>query len=71
MTGLEPATFCVTGRRSNQLSYTPNIKNTFQNKKQYRFLTLYFEFLQFFCLHNKNKMIHIICSVLTQTGLRV
>ena len=22
-TGLEPATFCVTGRRSNQLSYHP------------------------------------------------
>ena len=26
-TGLEPATFCVTGRRSNQLSYDPKIKN--------------------------------------------
>lgn len=24
-TGLEPATFCVTGRRSNQLSYHPGI----------------------------------------------
>jgi hypothetical protein len=24
-TGLEPATFCVTGRRSNQLSYHPEI----------------------------------------------
>ncbi len=24
-TGLEPATFCVTGRRSNQLSYHPMI----------------------------------------------
>ncbi len=24
-TGLEPATFCVTGRRSNQLSYHPVI----------------------------------------------
>ena len=24
VTGLEPATSCVTGRRSNQLSYTPN-----------------------------------------------
>lgn len=23
VTGLEPAAFCVTGRRSNQLSYTP------------------------------------------------
>gem|GEM_PF-6837261 len=23
LTGLEPATFCVTGRRSNQLSYNP------------------------------------------------
>ena len=23
-TGLEPAAFCVTGRRSNQLSYHPN-----------------------------------------------
>ena len=26
VTGLEPATFCVTGRRSNQLSYAPNIQ---------------------------------------------
>ncbi len=25
VTGLEPAASCVTGRRSNQLSYTPNI----------------------------------------------
>jgi hypothetical protein len=25
VTGLEPATSCVTGRRSNQLSYTPTI----------------------------------------------
>ncbi len=25
-TGLEPATFCVTGRRSNQLSYHPVIR---------------------------------------------
>ena len=25
MTGLEPAAFCVTGRRSNQLSYNPNL----------------------------------------------
>ena len=24
-TGLEPATFCVTGRRSNQLSYHPGM----------------------------------------------
>ncbi len=24
VTGLEPATSCVTGRRSNQLSYTPD-----------------------------------------------
>lgn len=24
-TGLEPATFCVTGRRSNQLSYHPDL----------------------------------------------
>ena len=29
-TGLEPATFCVTGRRSNQLSYAP--KNQFYIK---------------------------------------
>ena len=25
VTGLEPATSCVTGRRSNQLSYTPTL----------------------------------------------
>ena len=25
VTGLEPATSCVTGRRSNQLSYTPTV----------------------------------------------
>ena len=25
VTGLEPATFCVTGRRSNQLSYTSKV----------------------------------------------
>ena len=25
VTGLEPATSCVTGRRSNQLSYTPTM----------------------------------------------
>lgn len=30
VTGLEPATLCVTGRYSNQLSYTPN-----QYKNQY------------------------------------
>jgi hypothetical protein len=28
-TGLEPATFCVTGRRSNQLSYHPGLGRTF------------------------------------------
>ena len=27
VTGLEPATSCVTGRRSNQLRYTPTIFN--------------------------------------------
>jgi hypothetical protein len=27
-TGLEPATFCVTGRRSNQLSYHPEMGRT-------------------------------------------
>ncbi len=27
-TGLEPATFCVTGRRSNQLSYHPLVGRT-------------------------------------------
>src|SRR5574344_2012336 len=27
-TGLEPATFCVTGRRSNQLSYHPAVERT-------------------------------------------
>jgi hypothetical protein len=26
VTGLEPATSCVTGRRSNQLSYTPTVQ---------------------------------------------
>jgi hypothetical protein len=26
VTGLEPATSCVTGRRSNQLSYTPTVE---------------------------------------------
>ena len=25
-TGLEPATYCVTGNRSNQLSYDPNFQ---------------------------------------------
>lgn len=35
VTGLEPATFCVTGRRSNQLSYTPIglTRYLIQNKK--------------------------------------
>jgi hypothetical protein len=31
-TGLEPATFCVTGRRSNQLSYHPVVRETVKRK---------------------------------------
>ena len=31
VTGLEPATSCVTGKRSNQLSYTPKQKQCFFN----------------------------------------
>ena len=30
-TGLEPATYCVTGSRSNQLSYAPVSKIVFKN----------------------------------------
>ena len=29
VTGLEPAASCVTGKRSNQLSYTPNLLTSF------------------------------------------
>ena len=30
-TGLEPATSCVTGRRSNQLNYHPKLKTVVSN----------------------------------------
>ena len=33
VTGLEPATFCVTGRRSNQLSYTPLGEYSYKQQK--------------------------------------
>jgi hypothetical protein len=34
VTGLEPATSCVTGKRSNQLSYTPNKMGNFEKKTE-------------------------------------
>ena len=33
VTGLGPATFCVTGRRSNQLSYTPLSRFSYNEQK--------------------------------------
>lgn len=49
VTGLEPATFCVTGRRSNQLSYTPIglTRYLIQNKK-YKSKYFFLEFYIFF-----------------------
>ncbi len=40
VTGLEPATSCVTGRRSNQLSYTPTHKNLMVGGKGLEPMTL-------------------------------
>jgi hypothetical protein len=40
VTGLEPATSCVTGRRSNQLSYTPTVKNLMVGGKGLEPMTL-------------------------------
>ena len=41
VTGLEPAAFCVTGRRSNQLSYTPLICGMAGNIHQFTVLCKY------------------------------
>jgi|WetSurMetagenome_2_1015567.scaffolds.fasta_scaffold03030_12 hypothetical protein len=35
-TGLEPATSCVTGRRSNQLNYRPKAVCCRENGRRYR-----------------------------------
>gem|GEM_PF-5336141 len=39
MTGLEPATFRVTGGRSNQLSYTPISRTAAKQYRSYAVLT--------------------------------
>lgn len=54
VTGLEPATSCVTGRRSNQLSYTP-IQVRFP-----LYLTFFFIASIFFRFYKKNIAINIL-----------
>ena len=54
VTGLEPATSCVTGGRSNQLSYTP-IQVRFP-----LYLTFFFIASIFFRFYKKNIAINIL-----------
>lgn len=57
--GLEPSTFCVTGRRSNQLSYTPkeceHIFIRFFFKLQAFFLFFLFFYISYYIKIKKQK----------------
>lgn len=59
--GLEPSTFCVTGRRSNQLSYTPKSDEPVYNRL-FSKMQAFFSFFRIFLFRNGRTYKMKVCN---------